>query len=146
MLDIEAAIETIQIIHDALRSSYYTEVLTDKTYKTYKDINTHISNAKNFIERIQGNIKRRILNGTNEDTYKGTLATAKTIYTQLVNDKTQLDNEIGNIAVELKTVSGPSGLFGNSAKNANEVLLGGRRRRRTRKTRKTRKTHKRSRK
>jgi hypothetical protein len=132
-LDIQAALETIQIIHDALRSSDYIEVLKDNKYGT---ININIANAKNFIERIQ----RSKLNGKNEETYKRTLATAKQIYTQLLNDKKQLDNEIGNFALELKTVSGPSGLFGNSAKNANEALFGGRRRRRTQKARKTQKT------
>ena len=136
-LDIQAAIETIQIIHDALRSSDYTEVLKDNRYR---DIETHITNAKNFIERI----RRSKLNGSNEETYRGTLTIAKQMYTQLLNDKKQLDNAIGNFALELKTVSGPSGLFGNSAKNANEALFGGRRKRRP--TRKGRKTHRRSRK
>jgi len=133
-LDIQAALETIQIIHDALRSSDYIEILKDNKYGT---ININITNAKNFIERIQ----RSKLNGKNEDTYKRTLATAKQIYTQLLNDKKQLDNEIGNFVVELKTVSGPSGLFGNShVKIANETLFGGRRRRQTQKARKARKT------
>ena len=132
-LDIQAALETIQIIHDALRSSDYIEVLKENRYS---GINTNITNAKNFIERIQ----RSRLNGSNEETYKRTLATAKQIYTQLLNDKKELDNAIGNIASELKTVSGPSGLFGNSEINANEALFGGRRRRRTQKARKARKT------
>jgi hypothetical protein len=133
-LDIQAALETIQIIHDALRSSDYIEVLKDNKYGT---ININIANAKNFIERIQ----RSKLNGKNEETYKRTLATAKQIYTQLLNDKKELDNAIGNIASELKTVSGPlGGLFGNSKINANEALFGGRRRRRTQKARKARKT------
>ena len=116
------------------RSSDYIEVLKDNKYG---NINIHITNAKNFIERIQWSK----LNGKNEETNKQTLAKAKHIYTQLLNDKKQLDNEIGNIASELKTVSGPSGLFGNShVKIANETLFGGRRRRRTQKARKTRKT------
>jgi hypothetical protein len=139
-LDIQAAIETIQIIYDAFQSSYYTDVLTDNKYK---DINTHITHAKNFIERIKGNIRRGILNGKNEDTYKKTLDDAKKIYTQLLNDKKRLDDDIGNFPLDLKTVSGPSGLFGNTKVNANETYFGGRRRHRTRKTRKT---HKRSRK
>ena len=134
-LDIQAALETIQIIHDALRSSDYIEILKDNKYGT---ININITNAKNFIERIQ----RSKLNGKNEETYKRTLATAKQIYTQLLNDKKELDNAIGNIASELKTVSGPSGLFGNSKINANEALFGGRRRRRTQKARKTRRSRK----
>ena len=96
-LDIQAAIETIQIIHDALRSSDYTEVLKDNRYR---DIETHITNAKNFIERI----RRSKLNGSNEETYRGTLTIAKQMYTQLLNDKKQLDNAIGNFALELKTV------------------------------------------
>jgi hypothetical protein len=134
-LDIQGALETIQIIVDALGSSDYTKVLTTNKYR---DINTNITNAKDFIKRI----RLSKLNGSNEGAYRQTLEHAKNIYTHLVNNKERLDKDIGKFPLDLKTVSGPSGLFGNSTVNASEALLGGRRRHRTRKAKKAKKTRK----